>query len=179
MTTKFIYTRSYTFTPGIGRDMFFELVKRQGNKISFRLRDKGNTELISADLQIEENIECANFVCKGVQVKLWADQSIPKGFDTPHPMSEEELIIWARTREDVLKNAHLFSSHHREEILASKECGCFSCQRIFSTDEIEDWTDDNTTAICPYCGTDAVIPNIKRIVTVTPQLLKTLNEKYF
>lgn len=178
MTTKFIFTRSYTFTPDKGRDMFFELVERHGDKVSFRLRDKGNTSVIEADLQIDENMECVTLSCKGVELELWADQYISKGFTAPR-LPEPEFLKWVKTREDVLRNAHLYSSHHREEMLESKQCGCYSCQRIFSTDEIEDWTDNGETAICPHCGTDAVIPNVAGIVKNSPELLKALNEKYF
>lgn len=83
------------------------------------------------------------------------------------------------TSEDMLRNAHHYSSHHRNELIASRECGCFDCQRIYLSVEVEEWADNGETAICPYCGTDAVIPNVKGVVKVTHKLLKVLNEKYF
>lgn len=179
MTTKFIYIRSYTFTPEKGRNMFFELIKRSCDKVAFRLRDKDNTEVIETDLQSEDGVECCNFVCKGKKVDLYAHQFIPKGVKTPRVKSEAELREWMQTREDALKDATVFSIHNREEIEASTECGCYCCQRIFPSTAIEKWTDNGTTAICPYCGTDAVIPNIRGIIRVTPTLLTALNQKYF
>lgn len=53
--------------------------------------------------------------------------------------------------------AHKHSSRHRPEIERSEECGCFYCLRRFKPKEIEEWTDDETTAMCPYCGIDSVI----------------------
>lgn len=185
MTTKFIYTRTYTFTPDNGRNMFFELIERHGDKVSFRLRDKGFAMPIEADLQVDENIECCTFVCKGQNIDLYADQYISKGFQIPRQpngqlMTEEQLREWRyTTREEALKDAHLYTAHNREALDASAECGCCCCERIFATADIEDWADAGTTAICPHCGTDAVIPNVKGIVKVSPTLLKTLNEKYF
>lgn len=180
MRTKFLFARTYTFDAEKGRrkHYFFELVERHGKKVSFRLRDKGNADVIESVLMVEEDIECATFVCKGVEIELRADRYISKGISTPR-LPKSELMRWMATREDKLRDAHLYSSRHRDEMLASRECGCYDCQRIFATDEIEDWADDNQTAICPYCGTDAVIPNIKGIVKVSPELLKALNEKYF
>ena len=38
--------------------------------------------------------------------------------------------------------AHNHSSDHREEVLASAQCGCFYCLRIFSPNKITDWYND-------------------------------------
>ena len=54
--------------------------------------------------------------------------------------------------------AHKFCSNHRQEILESITCACFSCLRIFLPKEIEEWTDEGQTAICPYCSVDSIIP---------------------
>ncbi|AXQ31627.1 cytoplasmic protein [Solimonas sp. K1W22B-7] len=71
--------------------------------------------------------------------------------------------------EETLRLAHKHSIHHRHELLASSSCGCFYCLSIYSTDQIEDWTDypEDTpedrenefgmTALCPHCGVDSVI----------------------
>jgi hypothetical protein len=57
--------------------------------------------------------------------------------------------------------AHRRSSNHRDEIMASEQCGCFFCLSIFSPSEIAEWVDEvdevGTTAICPYCEIDSVI----------------------
>ena len=54
--------------------------------------------------------------------------------------------------------AHRFSSDHRERLLKDEKCGCFHCLEIFDPKEITDWIEDPAgTAVCPYCGVDAVI----------------------
>jgi hypothetical protein len=63
--------------------------------------------------------------------------------------------------EDV-RNAHLHSSDHRDEILASAQCGCFFCCNVFPPSAILFWADpdeqgERQTAICPRCGIDSVI----------------------
>ena len=60
--------------------------------------------------------------------------------------------------EAVLIDLHLRSSTHREEIQTASECSCFHCLQTFPTTEIAEWIDENTTALCPGCGVDAVLP---------------------
>lgn len=56
-----------------------------------------------------------------------------------------------------VRDAHKHSSKHRAEILRSDLCGCFYCEKTFEAKEIEDWIDDQKTALCPKCGIDSVI----------------------
>jgi len=56
-----------------------------------------------------------------------------------------------------LKRAHKSSSMHREQVLASAVCGCFHCRATFSPSAIDEWTDDDQTALCPKCSIDSVI----------------------
>lgn len=58
---------------------------------------------------------------------------------------------------EALELAHRHSAHHREAIEKSILCGCFFCIRTFLPIEITDWVDDDDTALCPYCGIDAVL----------------------
>lgn len=68
-----------------------------------------------------------------------------------------------------LESIHRFSSRHRSLLAQSDRAGCFHCQRLFRPDEVEDWIDgrqvdtgdtaDGVTALCPYCGIDAVLPS--------------------
>lgn len=57
-----------------------------------------------------------------------------------------------------LRIGHAASSHHKKQLEKSGGCACFYCVQMFCFDEIDDWTDDGETAICPKCGIDAVIP---------------------
>ena len=56
-----------------------------------------------------------------------------------------------------LCRAHRRSSLHFADLCRSGLCGCFSCIDIFEFKDIEEWTDQGQTALCPSCGTDAVI----------------------
>ena len=56
-----------------------------------------------------------------------------------------------------VKEAHRHSIRHRDELRDSEVCGCFYCLEIFDYKNIEDWTDDGDTALCPSCGIDSVI----------------------
>ena len=53
--------------------------------------------------------------------------------------------------------AHKHSSHHREELERSESCGCFYCLAVFKPDEIQEWIDEGSTALCPKCSIDSVI----------------------
>ena len=57
-----------------------------------------------------------------------------------------------------IERAYRFSANHREQLLQDTRCGCFYCLRVFSPGEITRWLNDSGgTALCPYCGVDAVI----------------------
>jgi len=57
------------------------------------------------------------------------------------------------------KALHKFSSHHRASIERGDRCGCFCCGKKFRPAEypIKEWIDEETTALCPFCGVDAVL----------------------
>lgn len=179
MKNKFLFTRSYSFTPLKGRKMLFELVESRGADLSFKPRNRDNHDMIPARRLVGRDLEIATFSYQGVDVVLRADQYLPKGFSVPRGMSETEFPQWQKTREDLVKNAYLYSVKNREEIHAAKMCGCYDCQHIFPAEEIEEWTDGGLTAVCPFCGTDAVIPHIPGIVKLSRELLSALNERYF
>ncbi len=56
-----------------------------------------------------------------------------------------------------VRGAHAHSSNHRAEVLASRTCGCFYCCSVFPPNEIAEWVDRGTTALCPRCGIDSII----------------------
>lgn len=53
--------------------------------------------------------------------------------------------------------AHKFSSNHKLKLINDVKCGCFYCLEIFSPKDIFEWIDDDSTALCPYCGIDSII----------------------
>jgi hypothetical protein len=70
------------------------------------------------------------------------------------------------------------SSQHRALLQQSERCGCFYCLEIFNYSEIEEWCDDEQTAICPHCGIDAVLGSAS-VEALTPELLKAMHQAYF
>jgi hypothetical protein len=74
--------------------------------------------------------------------------------------------------------AHKHSSAHREEILKSELCACFYCCQTFLPHVIEDWVDENTTALCPKGGIDAVIGSASEF-PLTPEFLQLMHRRWF
>ena len=59
--------------------------------------------------------------------------------------------------ESYQKMLHARSMNNRGALLDSRQCGCFFCLKLYDPASITDWIREET-AICPYCGVDAVIP---------------------
>ena len=78
-----------------------------------------------------------------------------------------------------LTDAHRFCSNHKDELQKDKICGCFYCLKIFSPTEIVQWIQDKKgTAICPYCGTDAVMGEHSGY-PITKEFLARMNKYWF
>jgi hypothetical protein len=87
-----------------------------------------------------------------------------------------------------LESIHRFSDNHREILTRSARAGCFYCRRTFDPREITRWIDgppvatgelsDGVTALCPYCGIDAVLPSAMP-VPLTPELLAEMHFHWF
>jgi len=80
--------------------------------------------------------------------------------------------------DDALKDAHMHTIHNRKEVEASQFCYCICCRTFFKPSEIDCYTDETTTVICPYCDCDAVIGEACGI-KLTDELLEQLHGKYF
>jgi len=76
------------------------------------------------------------------------------------------------------QEAHKHSMHNRAEIMQSEQCGCFYCLRMFTPVEIEEWVDEGQTALCPYCGIDAVLGSASGF-TISEDFLSQMRERYF
>ena len=80
--------------------------------------------------------------------------------------------------------AHTYSSNHKPELENDDICGCFYCMEIFSPSEIKEWAnadnpcDKRGTAICPYCGVDAVIGKSSGY-PITKEFLAEMNRVWF
>ena len=82
-----------------------------------------------------------------------------------------------RTKTDHVEIMHRLSSKHRGALLESEVSGCFFCLRTFPSETIEEWTDDNQTALCPNCGIDSVLPGAW--IDLDGRLLEWMNERWF
>ena len=61
------------------------------------------------------------------------------------------------SKEELLK-AYECVSNNKKELSQSEWCGCISCMAIFRPYEIEEWySDEDGTAICPYCFSDTIL----------------------
>lgn len=65
---------------------------------------------------------------------------------------------------------------NRQEIEQSQNCGCYNCIKIFSVNEVVKWTDQNRTALCPFCSVDSLIPD--SVVSLNEEIL-TKAQKYW
>lgn len=83
-----------------------------------------------------------------------------------------------KTIPETLRDAHRHTLHNRLEIEASQLCGCCACMTIYPAADIVVWADGGVTAICPLCGTDAVIGDAAP-PALTTGLLADLNRLYF
>jgi len=93
-------------------------------------------------------------------------------------MSEElERILKEYDLKAILKAVHRRCTKHRDEINQADACGCFYCQKLFHPSEIREWTDQGTTALCPHCGIDSVLPSTED--HPVSELLLELMEAYW
>ena len=69
------------------------------------------------------------------------------------------------------------SYKNKEILLKSTDCGCFSCVTIFPPSSIKRWIDNGETAMCPFCGVDAVLGDATESVTLAR--LRELKEYWF
>ncbi len=56
-----------------------------------------------------------------------------------------------------LLTAHKLCTRNREALEKVERAGCFYCLSTFAPSEIEEWIDEEGTALCPRCGIDSVL----------------------
>jgi hypothetical protein len=79
----------------------------------------------------------------------------------------------------VLRAAHRHSSQHVDEVRSSPLCGCFYCLDIFVPDEVAEWIDEESTALCPRCGVDAVIGEASGYPIRNAAFLRAMHQLWF
>jgi hypothetical protein len=74
--------------------------------------------------------------------------------------------------------AHKWSVRNRSDLQKSDLCGCFHCLAVFAPNEIQDWTHDGETALCPKCGVDSVIGSISEY-PIQSEFLSRMHDHWF
>lgn len=73
------------------------------------------------------------------------------------------------------------TAYNRTHVEHAAACGCFRCGSTFAGRDVTSWLEENDgedTALCPYCGTDAVIVGTDEFPLSTA-LLSLLYEHWF
>jgi NAD-dependent SIR2 family protein deacetylase len=78
-----------------------------------------------------------------------------------------------------LDRIHDAASRNREALLSSARCGCFSCESVFHTWDIEEWTDNGDTAVCPKCRVTSVLPEALPEGELSQALLHAMCRRWF
>ncbi|WP_242499790.1 hypothetical protein [Methylibium sp. Pch-M] len=55
---------------------------------------------------------------------------------------------------------HLQSFNNRAALARSAIAGCYSCLGSFKPEDVVAWVHDDTTAVCPICSADTVLPGV-------------------
>lgn len=78
----------------------------------------------------------------------------------------------------LLKRYHKLSIYNRENITDKTECFCFYCLESYPGKEIDGWTDNGQTAICPRCDIDSVIYKTEEL-PISRSILEKIHKFYF
>ena len=76
-----------------------------------------------------------------------------------------------------LADLHKKSRRNRSSLSKSMVCGCFYCFNEFPFEQIIEWVDDDKTALCPYCGIDAVLGFSAQ--PADQELLRKMHHRWF
>ncbi len=94
---KFYYSLNYRFKAQKGRrkHYFFELVDRTSDQATFQLRDKGNNDIIKAQIVVDNSAdtptETANFTYNDIEFQLRADVCAVKGYPITEAGQAEKM----------------------------------------------------------------------------------------
>ena len=77
-----------------------------------------------------------------------------------------------------ISEASEYSIYHKTALEASEMAACYECLQVFPVAEISEFTDAGETALCPFCGIDAVLPDTAGY-PFTQEMLEALHEYWF
>ena len=76
--------------------------------------------------------------------------------------------------------AHGRASKHRADLERAGSCACYFCFKKFPTTTIKAWIDANQTALCPFCGIDAVLGSSGGdTFRIDDRFLRRMHQHYF
>ena len=73
-----------------------------------------------------------------------------------------------------IEEAHERSWKNASEIEDTTTCSCYYCCSTFKGSDIDEYVDNDETALCPVCGIDSVIPE-----EVNKEKLEEINKYNF
>jgi hypothetical protein len=76
-----------------------------------------------------------------------------------------------------LEAAHDQSFRNRPLIENGGACGCFYCLKTFDASEVVMWVHDDSTALCPHCGIDAVLSS--KGCSIAAAFLHSMHARWF
>jgi len=62
--------------------------------------------------------------------------------------------------------AAFLSFNNRAALARSAGAGCYTCLGSFKPADVHSWIHDDTTALCPICGADTVLPGVSEGATL-------------
>lgn len=71
------------------------------------------------------------------------------------------------------------SMKNKNQVFQSKKCGCYSCLKEFEPAEINNYTDEGETVLCPFCEMDTVLPDNDPSNPITIELLGKIKSYWF
>jgi hypothetical protein len=102
--------------------------------------------------------------------------ALMRAWSATRVVTRESLKPKPITLEAYLLPQHMH--HNRAEIQNGGQCGCIYCEQMFPQGEIRSWVSGGTTAVCPRCGTAAVVSSGIGL-QLTPELLRRAHQMLF
>ena len=78
----------------------------------------------------------------------------------------------------MIQNFPTLAMKNKSSLTLSDQAGCFHCCKIFKTENIKHWTDNEKTAICPECSIDSVVGNNCGFI-LNEDILKKANQMWY
>lgn len=68
------------------------------------------------------------------------------------------MIHTTMDHDEEVRQAPRLAFNNKDRLEKATWCGCYQCLSIMTTNSVVMYTDNGTTALCPVCGVDSIIP---------------------